>query len=137
MTSATTNYGVTLGKQDSTGYTSIGEIVTVDPPEYMNAEVEATNHGSGGEKEFISGALREMTSFKATVNMVPASMATLVTDLEGGTIGAYQLGYPDGTKQTFGALVTSIKPGTADAQNPEALKAEVTFRPTGTLGLSS
>lgn len=137
MTSATTNYGTTLGKQDSTGYVSIGEIVSIDPPEYMNSEVEATNHASGGVREFISGALKEMGSFKATVNMVSADIATLVTDLQAGTKGAYQVGFPNGDKQKFSALVTSIKPLGADAQKPDVLKAEITFRPSDSLSLSS
>lgn len=137
MTSAITNYGVTFGLQDSTGYSDIGEIVNVDPPEYMNAEVEATNHGSGGVKEFIAGGLREMTPTKVTINYVNNDIAALVTLLEAGTKSNYQIGYPGGHKQSFSALVTSIKPQPADATKPDVLKAEITFRPTDSLDLSS
>lgn len=137
MTSANTDYGVVFGKSDSTGYSSIGEVVSVDPPEYMNSEVEATNHGSGGRKEFISGGLREMTPTKVTLNYVSANIAALVTDLEGGTKSAYQILYPNGVKQRFSAIITSIKPLGADAQKPDVQKAEVTFRPTDSLALSS
>ncbi len=132
--SASTNYGVTLGRGDSSGgYTSIGEVVSIDPPEYMNTEVEATNHASGGVRQFISGGLKEMGAFKATVNVLPADLTTLVSDLEGGTLKTYQVGYPDGGKQSFSAIVTSIKPLAADAQKPDVLKAEVTFRPSDSL----
>lgn len=137
MTSANTDYGVTLGKQDSTGYASIGEIISIDPPEYMNAAVEATNHGSGGVREFVASGLREMGEFKATLAYVPADIADLVTDLAAGTKSAYQIGYPGGGKQTFSALVTGIKPLPADAKNPDVLRAEITFRPSDSLGLSS
>lgn len=131
------NYGVTLGKSDSGTYTTIGEIVSIDPPEYMNSEVESTNHGSGGKKQFISGGLREMASFKATLNYVNADIATLVTALEAGTAAGYQVGFPGGHHERFTALVTSIKPLAADAQKPDVLKAEITFRPTDSLALSS
>src|SRR5512146_837715 len=137
MTSAATNYGVVLGKTDSLGYTSIGEVVSVDPPEYMNPEVEATNHGSGGRREFVSSGLKEMGAFKATVNVVNADLAKNITDLEAGTKTTYELSYPGGLKQHFSALCTSIKPLTADAQNPDVLKAEITFRPSDSLSLSS
>lgn len=137
MTSAGTNYGVILGKTDSAAYTSIGEVVSVDPPEYMNPEVEATNHGSSGRREFIASGLKEMGAFKATVNVVNADLAKTVSDLEAGTKTTYELKYPNGLKQHFSAIVTSIKLLTADAQNPDVAKAEITFRPSDSLSLSS
>ena len=137
MTSAGTNYGIILGKTDSNAYATIGELVSIDPPEYMNAEVEATNHGSAGKREFISGGLREMGVFKATVNVVAADLAKSVTDLEAGTKTTYEIKYPNGFKQHFSAILTSIKPLAADAANPDVLKAELTFRPTDSLALTS
>jgi hypothetical protein len=133
-----TNYGVILGKQDSTAaYTTIGEVVSVDPPEYTQPEVESTNHGSGGIRTFISSKLREMTPFKATVNYVKANIATLTTDLIAGTVGRYQVAFDSLNAWQFGAIITSVKPLTADAQKPDVLKAEITFRPTDSLSLSS
>jgi hypothetical protein len=138
MTSSNTDYGTILGKLDSaSAYPALGEVVSIDPPEFMNSAVEATNHSSGGFREFISGGLKEMGEFKATLNAVPANVATLVTDLAAGTKSRYQIAYPNGHKQTFGALVTAIKPLTADAQSPDVQKIEVTFRPSDSVGLSS
>jgi hypothetical protein len=133
-----TNYGTTLGRYDSTStYPTIGEIVSVDPPEYTQPEVESTNHGSGGVRQYISSMLAEMTPFKATLNAVPADIATLKTDMRAGTSKRYQMGFPNGDKEAFGALVTSVKMLTADAQKPDTLMAEITFRPTDSISLSS
>lgn len=137
--SANTNYGVTLGEETSTPgtYTTIGEVVSVDPPELLNPTVEATNHGSGGVRQYISSKLMELTEFKAVVNQVPANLDPLVTFVEGGTKSNYQIGFVDGDKITFAAFITGIKPGSADAQNPEAQTAEITFRPTDTFTFMS
>lgn len=133
-----TNYGVILGKQDSTlTYPTIGEVVSVDPPEYTQPEVESTHHGTGGIRTFISSKLREMSPFKATVNYVKANIATLTTDLVAGTVGRYQIAFDSLNAWQFGALVTSVKALTPDAQKPDTLKAEITFRPTDSLSLSS
>lgn len=137
--SANTNYGVTLGEETSTPgtYTTIGEVVSVDPPELLNPAVEATNHGSGGVRQYISGKLLELSEFKATVNQVPANMDALITFAEAGTVSNYQIGFPDGDKIQFSALITGIKPMSADAQTPDAQKAEITFRPTDTFAFLS
>ena len=128
-----TNYGTLLKK----GSSSIGELVTIDPPEYSNPAVESTNHSSGGVRQFVSSKLREMGEFKATINYVMADIATLVTDLVAGTKASYTILYPDNTSQRFSAIPTAIKPLTADATKPETLKAEITFRPSDSLDLSS
>lgn len=134
MTSATTNYGIALTDSDGT----IGEIVSIDPPEYMNPAIEATNHGSGGKREFVSSGLREMAEFKTTVNLVKANIAKLVTKHEAGTKTAYHIVFAGSQGgETFSALVTGIKPLPADATKPEVMKAEITFRPSDSLGFDS
>lgn len=133
-----TNYGVILGKQDSTlAYPTIGEVVSVDPPEMMVEAVESTHHGSGGVRTFVSSKLAEIGEFKATVNYVKANIATLYTDMRAGTSSRFQLSYDSLNAEQFGALVTKIKPLTADATKPEVLKAEITFRPTDSFSISS
>ena len=128
-----TNYGTLLKKAT----TSIGSVVSIDPPEYMNPAVESTNHSSGGVRKFVSGGLREMAEFKVTINYEIADIATLTTDLVAGTKAAYTILYPDNSSQRFQAIPTSIKPQPADAQKPEVLKAEITFQPSDSLDLSS
>lgn len=132
MTSATTNYGTLLKRSGVT----LAEVVSIDAPEYAQAAAEATNHSSSGVREFVSTKLAEMAEFKATLNVPDAGLATLLTDMTSGAVTAYSITFPNTDVQTFSALVTSIKFLAADAQNPDVLKAEVTFRPTGTLGLS-
>ena len=129
----TTNYGTLLKKAS----TSIGELVSIDPPEYSNPAVESTNHSSAGVRQYLSGKLREMSEFKATINYDMANIATLVTDLVAGTKAAYTILYPDNSSQRFSAIPIAIKPLTADAQKPDTHKAEITFRPTDSLDLSS
>lgn len=133
-----TNYGVILGKQDSTlAYATIGEVVSVDPPEYTQPEVESTHHGSGGVRTFVSSKLAEMSPFKATINYVKANIASLATDMRAGTIGRYSMAFDSLNAELFGALVTSIKPLPADAMKPDVLKAEITFRPTDSISFSN
>lgn len=133
MSGEITNYGTLLKKASS----SIGELVSVDPPEYMNSAIEVTNHSSGGVRQFVSGGLREMAEFKATINYKIADIATLVTDLVAGTKSSYSILFPDNTSMRFSAIPTAIKPLPADATKPETLKAEITFRPSDSLDLSS
>ena len=130
---STTNYGTLLKKAT----TSIGELVSIDPPEYSNPAVESTNHSSGGVRQYISGKLREMSEFKCTINYDMANIATLVTDLVAGTKAAYTITYPDNSTQRFQAIPTAIKPLTADAMKPDIHRAEITFRPSDSLDLSS
>ena len=135
---AQTNYGVSLGKQDSSlAYATIGQLVSIDPPEMMKDAIESTNHASGGVRQFISGGLGEVGQFKATLNYVKANIATLYTDLQAGTVGRYQVAFDSVNAQQFGALVTSIKPLAADAKSPDVLRAEITFRPSDSTSISS
>lgn len=134
---AQTNYGVTLGREDSTGFPTIGEVVSVDPPEMSVPEVESTHHGTGGHRTFVSSKLAEIGQFKATINYVKANIASLYTDMRAGTVKRYQLAFDSLNADLFGALVTNIKPLPADATKPEILKAEITFRGTDSFSLSS
>jgi hypothetical protein len=131
--SNTTNYGTLLKKAT----TSIGEVVSIDPPEYSNPAVESTNHSSGGVRQYISGKLREMSEFKTTINYDIANIALIVTDLVAGTKAAYTITFPDNSTMRFQAIPTAIKPVSADAQKPDVHRAEITFRPTDSLDLSS
>jgi len=129
----TTNYGTILSDSDG----AIGQVVSIDPPEYMHPAIESTNHSSGGVRQFEASGLREMAEFKATVNFVPADITTMTTDMVAGTKKAYVITFPNTYRERFSALVTSIKPMTADAKKPDELMAEITFRPSDSLDLSS
>ena len=132
MTLAKTNYGTRL--KVGAGYTTdVGEVVSIDPPEVTHEAVEATHHGSAGWRENVAGGLKELAEFTATVNFTDTYVATIYADLEAGTAKSYQIQFPDdgATKWAFSAMITKLKPLSADAGSPEALQAEVTFRPTG------
>jgi hypothetical protein len=134
-TIAVTNYGVKLEKETLGVYSVIGEVTSLDFPELINPAIEATNHQSGGYREYVSSKLVEVSEFKATVNYVAnVTISGMLTDLTGGTARNYKFTFPTSPASvwTVSALVTSLKPGSADAQGPEAMSAEVTFQPTGT-----
>lgn len=132
MSDARSNYGVRL-KVGSPYTTDVGEVVSLDIPEIVAEALEATSHSSGGWKESVSGNLKELVEFTATINFTSAYIATIYADLAAGTVKSYQVQFPDDglTKWTFDAIVTGLKPLSADAGSPEVLQAEVKFQPTG------
>jgi hypothetical protein len=126
---AVSNYGTLLKKATVT----IGEITVLDPPELSNAAVEVTNHSSGGWREFIPGGLKALSPFTAEVNFTNAvTVSGMMSDTVAGTVAAYSIVFPESTTWAFNAFPTSFKPGSADAQSPDALSATVTFQPTST-----
>lgn len=129
----TTNYGTILSDSDG----AIGEVVSIDPPDFAVPAIERTNHSSAGKRQWESSGLQEMAEFKATVNFVPADITTLKGDMVAGTKKAYTITFPNTFRQIFSALVTHVKPLPADATKPETLKAEITFQPTDSFDLSS
>jgi hypothetical protein len=108
-------------------------VVSIDPPELTNASVEATNHASGGWREFISGGLKELSEFSILVNMASGTSSSMQGALTTGSSASYAIEFTDEELSiwTFNALVTGYKPEPADATAPEALQATITFRPTG------
>lgn len=134
---ADANFGALIKKEAGAVYSVIGQVVSLEPPELISEVVESTNHSSAGYREYISGGLTELGEFKATINFEKTVMSGLYNDLTGGTVGNYEIDFPDtgNTVWKFSALVKSIKPGTADAQKPEVLQAEIAFQPTGALVL--
>lgn len=140
-TAAKTNYGTVLKVGDGGSpetFSVIGEIVSMDPPELVHEAVEVTNQSSGGWREFVPGGLKELSEFTVTVNFTEDTITSLYTDVVSGTQRNYQIAFPDdgATTWAFAALVVSVKPLSVDAASPEALQAEVKFRPTGNTVLS-
>lgn len=132
-TVANTNYGTLLKK----GSTVLGEITVLQAPEFMNETVEATSHASGGWKEYISGGLKGVGEVNFTCNMTNvATVSGMMTDLSAGTKASYNITFPNTTVWTFDAFVVKFQPQSADAQSPEALKADVSLQPTGTMTIA-
>ena len=140
MTLAKTNYATSLSSGSSVAdLVTVGEVVSIEAPEILNEAVEATNMGSGGWKEFVSSGLKEVSEFTATVNFVDADMTRLYNNMiSGSQVNFYRVSFPDdgNSTWTFKALVTGIKPAGADAGSPEALTAEIKFRPSGSMVLA-
>lgn len=132
MTDATTTYGVLLKKST----VLIGEVSSVDGMELSKEALEATFHSNGGWREFITSGLKSLSEFKAVVNYTDGGLSTLITDWSAGTLGSYTLTYANTDVWTFTALVTKIKPSSADAKSPDTLTAEITFVPSGTASVA-
>lgn len=111
----------------------VGEVLSIDMPEIIGDAVEATSHSSSGWREFVPGALAEVSEFTATINFTDTYVAALYADFAAGTKKSYQIQFPDdgATKWTFDAYITGLKPLGADAGSPETLQMEVKFQPTG------
>jgi hypothetical protein len=126
MANEFTNYGTLI----ASGSVVIGEVTNIEPPEVQNPGVEATNHSSGGWREFIPSGLKELTEFSVTVNYIVSGSA-LLAKVTAGTVSSYTITFPSTAAWTFNALITGFKPEAADAKSPDVLKAVLTFRPTG------
>lgn len=138
MTSGTSNYGAQLGyAATSTGsWVGVGELVNLDPPELLAPWVAATNHGSNNRKEFVPSNLIEITEFKAVIAYIASDVTQMVTDAKAGTKRWYRVLFPNNASWVFQAGCSGVKPLPADAENPEELRAELTFRPTGDATIS-
>lgn len=128
-TKAKSNYGTILKRASVV----VGEVVNIDPPELTHEAVEATNHSSGGWREFVPGGLKELTEFTVMVNMASGTSSSMQGALTTGSSASYAIEFTDEELSiwTFNAYVTSYKPEPADATDPDAAHATITFRPTG------
>ncbi len=128
-----TNFGALLKK----GATTIAQVVNIDFPGVVNAAVEATSH-SDTYRGFVAGKLKEVESFDVEIAYDPVGVthngtAGLLADVKAGTAATYSIVFPDtaGTTWSFSAIPTKFKAQAADAKSPDALRATVSFRPTG------
>jgi hypothetical protein len=138
---AITNFGIQLKRGNGASpevFTAVAEVISLDPPEIINEAIESTSHGTTAYRTFINSGLREVAEFTATVDYTPTdathnATTGLLYDLTSSTAHNYQIVFPNvgSTTWQFSAIVTSFKPLAADAQKPETLQAEITFRPTG------
>ena len=143
MTNAITNYGTLLKRGNGATpevFSAIAEVINIKPPGVSHPAEEATGHQSGvAHREFIKTALIELEEFTCEINYVPTgddhdAGAGLLADTVSTAARNFKIVFPDALSTTwsFAAFVTHFDPSEADAQKPEPLKAEVTFRPTGT-----
>lgn len=129
------NYGILLKKAT----VLVGEITNLGFPELITEAVEKTNHSSGGNREFISSKLSETGEFTFTMNVVQANLDIVDADRQAGTVANYQIEYPAALALdawVFDAFPTNIAMQDSDAQSPDVLTADITFRPTGGITFS-
>jgi hypothetical protein len=132
------NYGTKLKSSDmamSPTFTEIGEAQTQSFPKIVTDSIEYTNHSSGSVRQKMPSGLQSMDEFTAKYNMTAAVLGAMYDDLVAGTIRDYKIeNTGDLADFTFSAFVKGLKPGNADAQTPDILSVEITFRPTGAIG---
>ena len=138
MSSAESNFATLLKRGNGATpetFTTVAEMVSIDPPEIGHILAQATNHDSAGFREYKGTGLKELPAFTATINYLPANVTQtqLYSDALAGDAHNFQICFPDAGTTTFAgaAIVQKFKPMGADAQNPGVLAAQVTFQPTG------
>jgi hypothetical protein len=130
-TTATTNYGSTFTFNGS----SIGACQVIDFPEISTGEIETTNHAGGGVAEYIPDGVLRLGEMTLSVIIAAGVVTTLDTAIDNKTVANAVVGNGIDT-MTMSAFIKSVKVESADATSPDADKATVVVRPTGTITFS-
>jgi len=134
------NYGITLEKSSTISgtYATVGILLDVNIPEISTDKLNKTSHASGGKTEYTASGLVDMGDFDVVMKSSQSMLSGTYADLGAGTVSFYKITYPSGLSMNpwvFQGFPIKIKPGNADAQNPDIMKVTVTYSPTG--GLTS
>jgi hypothetical protein len=109
MTNATIGLGTTFKYRTALSplaYTAIGEVVSIQPPQPTRETADATHLGSpNGVREYV-GTLRDGGDAEATFNYTPAAYGIASDLFLEDEVQNFQIGYPDGSTDTFDAIVT-------------------------------
>ena len=94
ITNATTVWRGGIASTDA--FSAIAEVVDVDPPAGLSAEVDVTHLGSAA-REFKLG-LRDNGQVSMTMNLIPGSVQqeAIEDDQDSGTIRYYKIVFSDG-----------------------------------------
>jgi hypothetical protein len=132
-----TNYGILLQKEDTPfagTFTTIGEIVNLDPPSIVTGAIEKTHHGSGGYRQWIPDGLIGLEQFTVTLNLTADILDAMYEDMKDKLVALYKIVYPDGLSVedwSFGAFPVSIDVLSSDAKSPDVAQVDITFQPSG------
>ncbi len=111
MTQAIAGFNVLLKIGNGAGtaetFTTLAEVLDIDGPSQSRDSIEVTSHSSNGWREFIAG-LKDGGEISFDLNMVPddATQQTLRDHFDDGTVGNYQIVYPNGWQDDFAATIT-------------------------------
>lgn len=125
-------FGVTLQIYITNAYVSIANLVDVDFPEQSKSMEEATAHAAtSGYATYIASGKRELGEFTATLlwDAGTTTHTAIKTAFDSNSTVNMKI-IDSGTAETiqFAAHVKSLK---RMSKQDEALKAEVTFQPSG------
>lgn len=134
MVDAAIGYGAKFHRSaDGTSggaFSTIGEVVSISPPELTREAVETTHLESTNRiREFVAG-MRDLGEVSVTLNLDAgdATVSSLLADYADDDPGYYKIIFPDTTEWGFAALLTSFAPGDVSEGKMEVV---VTFKPTG------
>jgi hypothetical protein len=146
MTGAISDYACILQMGDGAtpeNFTAIAEVVNLPPPGLDNPTAEATSHGSGGYREYISTKLKEVPEIPFDINFIPTAATHnittgLLSKVVSGAVTNFKFIFPNVSTTTWSlsAIVSKFVPAAADAKAPKPLGGTITLRPTGTPTLS-
>lgn len=120
---ADSDYGSTITK----GGVMVGKCIIVDFPELATDKINTTNHASGGWSEGIPSGLINAGDITLMVLIEAGVLATITAEMLAKTISEVVISNEVDT-MTFQGFYQSVKPESADAQSPNALRASVVDR---------
>jgi hypothetical protein len=128
---ADSDYGSTITK----GGVTVGRCIIVDFPELATDKINTTNHASGGWSEGIPSGLINAGDITLMVLIEGALVSTVIAEMLAKTVSEVVITNEADTF-TFDGFYLSMKPESADAQSPNALRASVVITPTGEISIS-
>lgn len=118
-----------LGTTLKLGASTIGQVVSVQPPGGEVDDVEVTNLGhTDGIKRFIPGLIDE-GELTFTVNLDETAHLTLLSAHRSRTSQAVEVTLPSGTKISFSGYVKGVE--IQEIQPGEVIQAQLTVKAAG------
>lgn len=113
------------------GFTTIGELHDIKPPDLTKKSVETTAQNDSDDY-YVTGGVRRRGEMTFEIGYTPSGAAAahtaLRTSFQNNTKDIWKVTYPDGAIWQFSGWVVGIAP---NAPLEDALVASVTIRPTG------
>lgn len=126
------DYGSTITK----GGVAIGKCIVIDFPELSTDKINTTNHASGGWSEGIPSGLVTAGDITLMVLAETGTLDTIVSEMLLKTVSPVVIAN-EVNVITFDGFYQSVKPESADAQSPNAVRLSVVLTPTGEIEIDA
>lgn len=124
------NFGTLLKIKVNTTFTAIKGVFVVPPIESEQEKIEVTHHDQTSNfRQYIPSGLIDPGDYQFQMRSLrsDSTQTTLYNMYKNGTVGTFQIVYPDGLTQEFDAYVTGMTYNEADATSPEPVNITVTL----------